>query len=145
MRWRRKSRRGFGVGATSAKFELVDYQKENRETELTRSIARKLGVKVISRRRGPQSAKQGTREATRLRVKGGIELHGDRLELQVTVYLGDQEVNAVEEHIALASVPKRLLESAADAGQGSHGEERIPLRRPRTAGKPRSATCTSGA
>ena len=74
---------------------------------------------MISRRRGPQSAKQGTREATRLRVKGGIELHGDRLELQVTVYLGDQEVNAVEEHIALASVPKRLLESTADAGQGA--------------------------
>ena len=83
--------------------ELVDYQKQNRETALTRSIARKLRVKVISQRRGPQSAKQGTREATRLRVKGGIELHGDRLELQVTVYLGDQEVNAVEEHIALAS------------------------------------------
>ena len=146
MRWRRNSRRGFGVRANSAKFELVDYQKQNRETALTRSIARKLKVKVISQRRGPQSAKQGTREATRLRVKGGIELHGDRLELQVTVYLGDQEVNAVEEHIALASRAEVAGSNRpAMPVRVATEKKAIPLWRPRTAGKPRSATCTSRA
>ena len=112
---------GLRGGGNLGELQLVDYQKQNRETDLTRSIARKLRVKLINRRRergGWQLAKQGTIEAAKHRMNGGIDLHGERLELQVTVHLGDEEVNAVEEHIALASVPKRLLESAGDAGQG---------------------------
>ena len=119
---------GLRGGGDLDEIRLVDYQA-NRETALTRSIARKLRVKVISRRkdrRGWQLVNEGAREAAKHRIDGGVEHHGDRLVLLVTVHLEDQEINAVEEHIALASVSKNLREPAPDTGHGAMEKKKTP-------------------
>ena len=83
-------------------------------------------------------------KGAKYQMNGGIEHHGDKLALHVMVSLeGGGEVNALEEHIALASVSETLRQSANDAGQ--RGTETMSLRRPTTPCMPRSATSMSEA
>ena len=94
--------------------KIVDYQT-GRDTPLAKSIARGLRVRVArqnAQRRGAFSLGGSAKEEeAKHRLEGAIEHWDDKLVLSVMVYLNDETVNAVEEHIALSSISKRLLES----------------------------------
>ena len=97
------------------KVKIVEVDTDSRSA-LTRSFERKLDVRVTRRlntRRGHgwRSVGGGVKEEASYRLEGGIERHEDKLVLHVFVYLNDKKANAVEEHITLTSVSKKLLEA----------------------------------
>ena len=92
--------------------KIVDY-RTGRDTPLAKSIARALRVRVARQNAQRRGAKEGE---AKHRLEGGIERWDDKLVLSVMVYLNDETVNAVEEHITLRSVPKNLLEAGRQPG-----------------------------
>ena len=104
--------------------KIEDYGVGSRSA-LTRSMERSLRVRVIrrlaaKRAHGRGAVVGGGDEGASYRLEGGVEHHGDRLVLYVEVYRNGEVMNAVEEHIELASVPKKLLE-----GGGVKPSERV--------------------
>ncbi len=97
---------GSGGGGRLGEIKIVDYRTEDRSA-LTKSIERSLEVKVV-RRLSAGGRRYGA--GTSYRLEGGVEHHDEKLVLRVKVHLNNDIVNAVEEHITLASVPNRLLQ-----------------------------------
>ena len=104
---------GVRGGGRVGEIKIVDHRTESGST-LTRSIERSLEVRVVPRLRaklrGWSSVGTATKPDAPYRLEGGVEHHDEKLVLRVKVHLNDDVVNAVEEHITLASVPKRLLQ-----------------------------------
>ena len=105
---------GLGGSGRVGEIKIVDHRTES-GSALTRSIERSLEVRVVRRLRakgrGWSSVGTATKQDEPYRLEGGVEHHNEKLVLRVKVYLNDDLVNAVEEHITLASVPKNLLEA----------------------------------
>ena len=105
---------GLKGSARVGEVKIEDYGTGSRSA-LTRSMERSLRVRVIrrlvaKRGHGRGAVVGGGEEGASYRLEGGVEHHGDRLVLYVEVYRNGEVMNAVEEHIELASVPKKLLE-----------------------------------
>ena len=118
-RWRGRLSAGLRGSGRVGVIKIEDY-RTGRDTPLAKSIARGLRVRVArqnAQRRGAFSLGGSAKEEeAKHRLEGGIEHWDDKLVLRVLVYLKDETVNAVEEHITLRSVPKSLLEAGRQPG-----------------------------
>ena len=107
-------------GGVDDEIKIVDHRTGG-ESHLAISFARSLKVRIIRRlheRRGGSLPGPGSAGEALHRLEVGIEHRDDKLVLQVTVYLNDRPVNAVEQDIALASVPEEWRRLATDPGPG---------------------------